>query len=152
MKCKDCGVDIGERYSNGRSKRFCPPCRKEHGRLANKRKREIGIKSGVLFGRPLIEVIYDRYRKGAEKRGYAFELSLEQFRVYWQKPCTYCGDEIETIGVDRINNDLGYIEGNTAPCCTRCNLTKRGMLPEDYIALCTKVARKWMGGFIKELR
>ncbi len=32
---------------------------------------------------------------------------------------------VSVIGIDRINNDLGYIVGNCVPCCTSCNTKKR---------------------------
>ena len=53
-----------------------------------------------------------------------FELTFEEFMFYWQKPCIYCGIEIETIGIDRINSSVGYKLDNCVPCCTRCNLVK----------------------------
>ena len=100
------------------------------------------LSTGLLYGRPVEQVIYDRYKYSAERRNVVFELNLEEFKSYWKKPCSYCGGEIQTIGLDRIDNDLGYIKENITPCCTVCNLSKRGMLAEDYISHCVKVAKK----------
>jgi len=45
---------------------------------------------------------YISYSNGAKQRGYDFSLTSEEFEVFWQKPCYYCGEDIETIGLDRI--------------------------------------------------
>lgn len=97
--------------------------------------------TGLLYGRPVKEVIYKRYRDNAIKRGIDFDLTMEEFEKLWQLPCSYCGSSIDFIGIDRMDNELGYIAGNVTPCCTTCNLTKRNMSAEDYIALCAKVTR-----------
>ena len=98
------------------------------------------LKSGYLFGKPVIEVFYGRYKHGAEKRGVGFNLSLDQFGDYWQKDCHYCGTGISTIGLDRVDNGSGYEEGNVVPCCTECNKMKRAMQVEDFISQCIKIA------------
>lgn len=43
----------------------------------------------------------------------------------WQKPCSYCGDEIETIGIDRVDSSLEYSIDNVKSCCKACNYMKR---------------------------
>lgn len=107
-----------------------------------KQKRKIGYASGMLFGKPLWEVILNRYKASAKKKDVPFELSPDDFLSFWQKSCTYCGEKIETIGLDRVDSDLGYTLGNIVPCCTQCNMSKRHQKPEDYIARCIKIARK----------
>ena len=37
-------------------------------------------------------------------------------------------------GVDRVNNGFGYEEGNAVPCCRTCNVAKRDMAVEDFLA------------------
>tara|TARA_Y100000296_G_C5116866_1_gene228226 strand:- start:112 stop:732 length:621 start_codon:yes stop_codon:yes gene_type:complete len=60
----------------------------------------------------------------AKQRGLTFDLTMEEFESFWGKPCSYCGAEIETIGLDRMDNDKGYAVGNITPCCKRCNVAK----------------------------
>lgn len=67
---------------------------------------------------------YYFYKYSASKRAIEFDLSLEDFMKFWEKPCVYCKSEIETIGLDRIDNQKGYTEKNIVPCCFDCNAIK----------------------------
>jgi len=60
---------------------------------------------------------------------------------YWQLPCYYCGDNIETIGLDRLNNTKGYSLDNIVSCCTPCNMMKNNNTEDDFIARCKKIAK-----------
>jgi len=71
---------------------------------------------------PIIRYAY--YKEGADARELSFELTGPEFWSFWQKPCTYCGSDIETIGLDRINPSEGYTINNVTPCCFRCNEMK----------------------------
>lgn len=44
----------------------------------------------------------------------------------WKKPCYYCGTDIKTIGIDRINSDGSYstATNGVVPCCRFCNAGK----------------------------
>jgi hypothetical protein len=85
---------------------------------------------------------YATYRVNALKRGLVFELSFEDFLKFWQQPCHYCGDSIETIGLDRVDNTKGYSPDNVVSCCTRCNRMKLKEAYADFIDRCIKVAKK----------
>ena len=65
------------------------------------------------------------------KRG--FTLTKDEFLSFWQKPCHYCGSNISTIGLDRINNDKGYELSNVVSCCDRCNRMKLTMTVNDFM-------------------
>jgi len=67
---------------------------------------------------------YSRYKVGAKTRGYSFNLTFKEFKSYWQKDCSYCGDPIETIGLDRVDNTKGYSIDNIVSCCKVCNVMK----------------------------
>jgi len=68
---------------------------------------------------------YECYKRNAKKRGVLFNIPIEEFKKYWGKPCSYCGSEILTIGLDRVDSSVGYVEGNIVPCCELCNWMKR---------------------------
>ena len=70
---------------------------------------------------------YRHYTYGAKRRGIEFELTLEQFKRFWEQPCSYCGSPIATIGLDRKNSAKGYNVRNVAPCCFQCNTLKSDM-------------------------
>ena len=75
-------------------------------------------------------------KRHAERRGLIWALSLEHFLYITSQPCTYCGalGSKETpkttngtyrySGIDRIENRIGYIPLNCAPCCGTCNAAK----------------------------
>ena len=81
------------------------------------------------------------YLGSAKDRELVWSLTKDQFMSFWQKPCNYCGDPILTIGLDRIDSDLGYTMDNVCPCCTPCNMAKMNMTVEQYVAHCKKVIR-----------
>lgn len=73
------------------------------------------------------------YKVGAEKREIEWRLSDDEFKSFWQKPCSYCGSEIETIGVDRLDSSIGYTIDNCTACCTTCNRMKLLMSKDEFI-------------------
>lgn len=85
---------------------------------------------------------YRVYKTGAKKRNLAFKLTLEDFEKMWDNNCHYCGDKIDGIGIDRVDNNTGYIKSNTVPCCSVCNLMKLTLRPNDFINQCVKIANK----------
>jgi hypothetical protein len=87
------------------------------------------------------------YKKGAKERGLSWDLTEEQARQFFLSPCYFCDEPPSNIsrrsekdgftaagvkhgefvysGIDRINNNDGYVLSNCVPCCKRCNLLKR---------------------------
>ena len=82
------------------------------GKESNKRYRESvsGLaKREINKNKP--EYRYYQYKRDAAKRDHSFNLTFSEFMILWKKPCEYCGDDIETIGIDRVDNNLGYAMG-----------------------------------------
>lgn len=67
---------------------------------------------------------YGVVKHEAKKRGLDFRLDPLQYRALWGRPCHYCGAKIEKVGIDRVDNTLGYTVENTVPCCWVCNSWK----------------------------
>lgn len=82
---------------------------------------------------------YQDYKNTAKKRGIEFKLTEEEFLLFWQKPCRYCGSEMITIGLDRVDSDMGYIIDNIVPCCRTCNWMKKNIPKEIFIEHCRKI-------------
>jgi hypothetical protein len=95
------------------------------------------------------------YKRNAEARGLEYSLSLEDAMEVFKRPCYYCGEDPNTIGdecnkhcpfiysgIDRFDNTIGYVVGNVVACCTKCNMLKRDMSYEEFIAVITKIARR----------
>jgi len=81
-----------------------------------------------------------KYKAAAKSRNLEFTLTFEQFIAFWQQPCYYCQDTTKTVGLDRLNNDEGYITQNVVSCCSVCNLMKRGLSVTDFVKKCKKIA------------
>ena len=79
-------------------------------------------------------------RSIARGRGIVCEITDEQFVELWNKVCIYCNMSITDqtgVGLDRINNDLGYTINNVLPCCGTCNYIRGDYLtvPEMKVAI-----------------
>lgn len=82
------------------------------------------------------------YRRTAKNRGLPFELSMNDFEKLWQKSCYYCGRQIKTIGLDRIDSKKGYFRKNVRPCCEWCNKMKNTRSESQFLKQCQKIVRK----------
>lgn len=80
-----------------------------------------------------VEYRFKHYKRSAKVRGFEFMLTFEQFKTFWQLPCTYCGNEIPSIGLDRVDNSLGYLITNVVPCCLICNRMKLTLSKEAFL-------------------
>lgn len=89
--------------------------------------------------------LYFRYRhcrNGAKRRGKVFALTLDEFESITSKLCAYCGcfSGVESyVGVDRLNNNLGYTKDNCVPCCDKCNRFKYTLSVEEMIDHAKKI-------------
>lgn len=83
---------------------------------------------------------YYKYR--AEHHNIEYDIDDNIMIELFHEPCVYCAEEIndkKLNGVDRINNDLGYIESNVASCCEMCNYMKRCMDSYIFIKKCEHI-------------
>jgi len=85
---------------------------------------------------------YMTYRLGAKNRNLRFEITLEEFTEFAVKPCIYCGDSFDKIGIDRVDSSKGYIKGNMVSCCEMCNKMKLNHGKEAFIEQCIKISNK----------
>jgi len=79
------------------------------------------------------------YKAGAVSRDLEFSLSFDEFVSLWDQECYYCGEKIEGIGIDRVDNNIGYLIKNCVPCCITCNNMKKTMTEEEFIDQCAKI-------------
>lgn len=69
---------------------------------------------------------YSGYRESAYKRRLPFCSDKELITSFMNKRCAYCGrlPKEKPTGIDRIDPNLGYEDGNMVPCCFECNISK----------------------------
>ncbi len=80
---------------------------------------------------PTYRRIWSTYRWNCKRKNIFFDLSVEQVEALASQDCFYCEAPpannragLLYNGIDRKNNDQGYVVGNCVPCCHRCNSVK----------------------------
>jgi len=111
---------------------------KEKARLYKENHKE-QIKKRYVLNKNNIDWMYKKYEKSAKERNLEWELTTEQFKSFWQKPCYYCSYEIQTIGLDRIDNKKGYLLDNLVVCCGMCNKMKGTFTQKEFLKQCNKI-------------
>ena len=85
------------------------------------------------------------WEASAKERGYEWQLGREQVLYLTKLPCHYCGAEPSHMlgrgdhnghyiynGLDRVDNDKGYLPENVVPCCKHCNRSKRTRSVDEF--------------------
>jgi len=101
-------------------------CRVEHILSYQKKIDNQEIRHMDCFGNAK-NVNYDHYRFGALQRKKEFEINRDQFQTIISNNCYICGKsnaENHQNGIDRIQNNIGYVFENCASCCCECNVMK----------------------------
>ena len=76
-------------------------------------------------------------KQSADSRSIKFELSFNTLKkLMEQKKCFYTGRELDAKGdyslsIDRIDNKLGYVEGNVVACTVEINRKKTDITLEE---------------------
>ena len=114
-----------------------------------------------MSNKPLAEsgfhALYRRYKAKSKIRGYKFTLTKLQFKELTSSNCFYCNRLPSMIsydssvkntketsytynGIDRVNNKIGYTNGNVVACCKKCNEWKRAMPVKEFVQTIHKVS------------
>jgi hypothetical protein len=105
-------------------------------------------KGGRSPGEAARKHVLRQYQKNAGARGHVWELTDEDFDRLTSSDCSYCGTPPSNVfstggyvdaafvynGIDRKDNTLGYTCENALPCCQICNIAKRAMSYDDFMA------------------
>jgi len=99
-----------------------------------------------LFSGSIRASLYSDYKNRALKRiKKPFELLESEFESMKNSECYLCGllGKDAYLGIDRVDNNLGYLVSNTKPCCKDCNFMKREFEYNTFLLKLTKIATKW---------
>ena len=134
----DCGtvkILCGTEVSNGRT--LSCGCYRQ----------EVNTRLKLLPGEAAAHMLYKSYQYGAKSRGLEFTLEKMEFLKLTKLRCKYCGSIPEKVykgtgrkcspyvynGIDRIDNNIGYITTNVCPCCEICNQAKHAMPLDKFL-------------------
>lgn len=81
-----------------------------------------------------------------KSRGYSWSIGFEDYSILMMKGCHYCSSDLLTetgIGLDRIDNSLGYTLANVLPCCGDCNKIKQDKLTVEEMEVAMSAIIKY---------
>jgi hypothetical protein len=90
---------------------------------------------------------FNRLRKNARYQALECTLTLEEYKGLVCQPCFYCGTSLsDALGgaLDRINSDIGYVQGNVRPCCKDCNFAKNAMTETEFKEWLLRIYNHWL--------
>jgi hypothetical protein len=108
---------------------------------------------------PAHKYLLTDYRGSAKANNRPFELTEDVFIKLVTSPCDYCGRLPERQvspsrrrknadyaafrwnGIDRIDSNGGYVEGNVVPCCQPCNEMKSDKSRDEFLQLIAAIYR-----------
>lgn len=120
-----------------------------------------GAPNKLPFGHASRNELLASYRKSARSRGHGFDLSPDAFFELVSSNCTYCGSPPNLFrkpnvsvnggftysGVDRVENDRGYVAGNVVSCCWVCNRAKGQMTTAEFMEWIDRISTfRMLGG------
>ncbi len=96
---------------------------------------------------------YASYFDRAIKKNLDFELTHDQFDKLSNANCYLCGNKPSVRnGIDRFDNNLGYVLSNCNPCCNTCNLIKRDETFKEFYARITNTILLFSEKNVSEFR
>lgn len=157
VKCKcDCG-NIIETYGKDLGKRV-KSCGCIVNESAKKRESEKRKKRGFVTYDTIYDKLYGKFLWGANNRGLEVNISKEDYCRLICNECFYCdkigsnnvlkgqlGPTFKGVrfnGIDRLDNNKGYLKGNCVTCCCNCNAMKMDKSKEEFLDYILKIYNK----------
>lgn len=137
LECRTCNVALPtSAFTPSSASSPYPRCRTCYNTAAGMRRR-----ANPQRGKDTFWVRYGVAKHAATSRGLAFDLDPLEYRALWGRPCHYCGAVIDLVGIDRVDNAVGYTVANTVLCCWVCNSWKMTFTMEEWRAHLTRLYR-----------
>jgi uncharacterized protein YacL (UPF0231 family) len=84
--------------------------------------------------------VIDKYKRSARKRRYDWKISDSEVEDLLCGDCVYCGTSPKVwSGIDRVDNDVGYVRANTVSACGKCNFMKHTLSFGDFVRQCAMI-------------
>lgn len=77
-----------------------------------------------------ISARYNFMKSRSRKNNKECDITKEEYTRLLSIPCTYCSGPLAEMGVglDRIDNSIGYMKSNVVSCCRNCNVIRSNLL------------------------
>jgi hypothetical protein len=79
------------------------------------------------------------YKRKCDSKNELFDFSELEFKIFTNKPCYYCNRKFTRVGIDRVDNTIGYTKDNCVPCCKQCNISKNNLSLDKFYEMCELV-------------
>lgn len=91
------------------------------------------------------EARYKNALRYAKYSGLEWNISYSNYFELVSNRCDYCDSVLPSYGhgLDRLNNDKGYIIGNVVPCCKRCNQIRGDNLTSEEMRIAMKAVKQF---------
>lgn len=94
-----------------------------------------------------IKYRFNAAKLAAHRRKLEWNISIDDYSNLIKLPCNYCknlfGKQVETgIGLDRLDNSLGYQFTNVVSCCRNCNVLRSNLLSPEETTLVVELIIK----------
>ena len=128
-ECKNCKEikDVKDFYREHKTDRYFLSCKKC---VSNKRKKNT-------------KILFKQYIRNAKNRNREFNIPFNDFvRMTTNETCYYCGRlpiDIEHLGLDRLDNNIGYSIKNCVPCCFECNNFKLRKSEKEFLNIIRRI-------------
>jgi hypothetical protein len=82
-----------------------------------------------------------KYQCSARSRGLEFNLPRALFDDLVTDRCYYCGAAPAPVnGIDRVDNERGYVHDNIVTCCRTCNYAKHDRAQGEFLSWVARIA------------
>jgi 5-methylcytosine-specific restriction endonuclease McrA len=108
--------------------------------------RENTSRANRKYRNPAVRKLLGSYIRSAQVRGHEYSISEDVAEKIFLGNCFYCGVKPSRIateyrgrysitynGMDRVDNDIGYVESNLVSCCKDCNYAKNTMTQKAFV-------------------
>ena len=151
--CLDCGKQIEKPIEGVKGDKIikCEGCYQNSRKVEENRDRS--DRDYALENRLNPTKVLHSYMRKAASKNRAFEISKEKFIELLLGDCSYCGNKCDVTkvqGVDRINSDCSYVEGNTTTACSVCNYMKRDMTKRNFAEAVAHVYQHFAKPYLEE--
>lgn len=143
MKCIKCNANIGNGYEfeEGFTSQKCEVCFKKQQEIENNRPDRIERREAMK--KDVDEHIRYYKKRVIDSDGrltWGNDMTRDACEKLFKGQCYYCGQKYEEggylLGIDRVDNLVGYCKLNCVTCCAICNYMKGTHTESDFLKIC----------------